>query len=506
VPVSLAEIEKRKEAKKPFSLADIDFKARGVAESSTLDVSQQPSTISGIIPGLPERPATLQAQKPSFADVLRAGLAGGAKGVTAGYAGGDTEEYESRAPTAFKIGEVVGAVAPIGAISKGAGLLKPLAKVPSFVRSAVVGGAYGGVKKLSPEQERLQEVATDAIAFGGIDAALGVVGKYVAKPVIARIRSKLVDKAPDKQAEIIAQEVGKAKPQLQGDLAASPEAISRVGAEKATGVRYFRFDSNKGTLDPIAITVDTVDLPAKDSVIIKIKDGKIIDWKSENIRRTDELEKYVLGKVPKIPEGGMLGGYGKFSKESFVYEKGFWKSRKTGELVPDWLSDKLSKDWFKLKKLSQRAEELKIRRELGDKSAEYELESLATPLEPVSPDVAVKQFTEALAGFKPFRAVQEKLLTAERGRRMARAQAVGEKEVGEKGFYSELSQFKGGMPKVVFEGLREKLNQGTIDALFSAIKDSPHITEWEAVSARKGLARLFGGFGGGVPTEGELKL
>jgi len=65
---------------------------------------------------------------------------------------------------------------------------------------------------------------------------------------------------------------------------------------------------------------------------------------------------------------------------------------------------------------------------------------------------------------------------------------------------------KGEMPKVQFEGLRAKIPQESVDALFQKITDSPQITYAESLSARRGLAKIFGEFGGGVPTEGELKL
>jgi hypothetical protein len=118
----------------------------------------------------------------------------------------------------------------------------------------------------------------------------------------------------------------------------------------------------------------------------------------------------------------------------------------------------------------------------------------------------IEKVVNALKEAKPIRAEQERIYSQERAKRMERAKAVGEKITGEAGFYAELAQLKGEILKVQFESIRSKVTQEDIEALFILVKDSPLLRDWEKVTARYGLAKLFGEFGGNVPTEGELKL
>lgn len=129
------------------------------------------------------------------------------------------------------------------------------------------------------------------------------------------------------------------------------------------------------------------------------------------------------------------------------------------------------------------------------------------PLEPSMPQEpdAVKRVIQALKEAKPIRKEQEVLMKAERGRRIAQAKAMGEKITGEAGFYAQLGSLKGELPKAQFETLRGKITQTDIDTLFNQIRTSP-MNEWDKIGAQTGLGKLFGEFGGQVPTEGELKV
>jgi hypothetical protein len=127
-----------------------------------------------------------------------------------------------------------------------------------------------------------------------------------------------------------------------------------------------------------------------------------------------------------------------------------------------------------------------------------EIEREATP--------AVQKVVSALKEAKPIRAKQEAIYTKARGEKLARSLKAGEKTVGEKGYYAELKALKGEMPKVQFESIRGKIGQQDIDTLFVQVKNNPILSEWEKLTARKGLAKLFGEHGGAVPTEGELSL
>ena len=121
-------------------------------------------------------------------------------------------------------------------------------------------------------------------------------------------------------------------------------------------------------------------------------------------------------------------------------------------------------------------------------------------------ETSIQKVVNALKEAKPIRKKQELLYAQERGERLARAISVGEKVKGEKGYYAELGQLKGELPKATFESIREKVSQKDIDNLFVKVKDSNLLSEWEKFSAREGLAKILGVRGGGVPQEGELKL
>lgn len=124
-----------------------------------------------------------------------------------------------------------------------------------------------------------------------------------------------------------------------------------------------------------------------------------------------------------------------------------------------------------------------------------------------SQQVSIDKVTQALKDAKPIRSQQEQIYTTERAKRAGEAIAAGEKvSPGEEKFYKQLGQLKGEFPKVDFEGIRNNVSQTDIDNLFHAVQAAPHLDFFEKVSAQTGLGKLFGKFGGQVPTEGELKL
>lgn len=78
----------------------------------------------------------------------------------------------------------------------------------------------------------------------------------------------------------------------------------------------------------------------------------------------------------------------------------------------------------------------------------------------------VQKIIQALKEAKPIRGKQEAIYSAERTQKMAQALGVAKKTTGELGFYGELGQLKGQMPKVQFESIRGKIGQSDIDNLF----------------------------------------
>ena len=118
----------------------------------------------------------------------------------------------------------------------------------------------------------------------------------------------------------------------------------------------------------------------------------------------------------------------------------------------------------------------------------------------------IKVITQALKEAKPVRATQEAMYSAERSKRVARLISAGKSTPGEKGFFSQLGQLKGELPKAQFESVRSKISQPHIDELFNIVERNNFITPFEKLNAKSGLAKLLGADGGIVPTKGELEL
>jgi hypothetical protein len=121
-------------------------------------------------------------------------------------------------------------------------------------------------------------------------------------------------------------------------------------------------------------------------------------------------------------------------------------------------------------------------------------------------ELSIQKVTDALKEAKPVRRTQEALYAKERTARLAKLRGVQEITTGEKGFYAEKGQLKGELPRVEFESIRGKISQADIDNLFNKVKDADILTDWEKITAREGLSKMFGEYGGRVPTEGELAL
>lgn len=115
----------------------------------------------------------------------------------------------------------------------------------------------------------------------------------------------------------------------------------------------------------------------------------------------------------------------------------------------------------------------------------------------------VERVLETIKAAEPLRAKQEVVYTQERGQRVAKARAVGSQVEGERGFYAELGQLKGELPKVPWKA-REKMVQADVDQLFKMVAESPNLKYFETVSARRGLQRLLGY--GELPRHSELNL
>jgi hypothetical protein len=112
----------------------------------------------------------------------------------------------------------------------------------------------------------------------------------------------------------------------------------------------------------------------------------------------------------------------------------------------------------------------------------------------------------ALRSAKIMRGKQEAIYTKARGAKLAKAKGVAATTSGRAGFHAEVRALGGKMETVAFAPILKRLGPKTIDRLFDQVKNCPTLQAWEVYPARKGLEKLFGEYGGAVPTEGELKL
>jgi len=118
----------------------------------------------------------------------------------------------------------------------------------------------------------------------------------------------------------------------------------------------------------------------------------------------------------------------------------------------------------------------------------------------------VQKIINAVKEAAPVRAEQEAGYTLTRAQRFAKAKEVGLKIPGEKGYYAELAELKGELPKVKWQSIRNQFTQSEVDELVGMIKSHPRLTYTDTLAARKGLIKLLGEEGFAVPTENELML
>lgn len=157
-----------------------------------------------------------------------------------------------------------------------------------------------------------------------------------------------------------------------------------------------------------------------------------------------------------------------------------------------------------IKAVSREAGEKATKEVVKEFSKKVSKETLEEVGEKMGGKNPVKRVLEALKEAKKLRPGQEAVFRKARGQRLAETFKVEAK--GERGFYEELSKLKGELPKVQFETIRPKVTQQDIDSLFNMVVDSKWLTDWEKISTRKGLSKIFAKGGGAIPTNNELKL
>ena len=121
----------------------------------------------------------------------------------------------------------------------------------------------------------------------------------------------------------------------------------------------------------------------------------------------------------------------------------------------------------------------------------------------LAPEKTIRKLIKAVDEAVPLRGEQKKLYSQELARRAARVAAMGEKVAGEKGFYAQLGQLKGELPKKQFEAIRKQFTQEEADLLFDTIEQTKILLPFEKIATKQGLIKLFEG---AVPTKSEIEL
>lgn len=215
-----------------------------------------------------------------------------------------------------------------------------------------------------------------------------------------------------------------------------------------------------------------------------------------------------------IIKGGLKGAQRvKLAVKRARKKKGLPIEEPPAEKVPAVTEEQITKEIPKKEPVLGKAE-MELAKELEAKGVTEKPVEIPAELRPgvmggvrsVGQEASVQRVVNALKEAKPLRKEQEVLYTKERGARLAKVMAIREKTTGEAGFYAEKGQLTGELTKVEFASIRSKISQMDIDNLFNKVRDSVHLTEFEKITAREGLVKMFGEHGGRVPTKGELTL
>ena len=117
-------------------------------------------------------------------------------------------------------------------------------------------------------------------------------------------------------------------------------------------------------------------------------------------------------------------------------------------------------------------------------------------------DEVIGKLVDAIKEAGPKRVEQENLYSVERAKRIQSAEKVSTK--GLPGFYEQLHELKGELPKVDFE--RTKLKSSEVNDLINYVTNSPYLLPYEKIRAKMGLLKMLSAKREEVPQASELKL
>ncbi len=149
-------------------------------------------------------------------------------------------------------------------------------------------------------------------------------------------------------------------------------------------------------------------------------------------------------------------------------------------------------------------------KKVGDILRTPQTENLLLPKNPASPggtppktpdDVNIEKLREILRGAEGKRGQQEQLYTQERGKRFGNVERVGKETPGKAGYYAQLEELKGRLPKVQFDEIESKFEPKYVDSLFDKVESSSFLDIGSKVTAKRGLLKMLQGE---VPQNSEL--
>lgn len=146
----------------------------------------------------------------------------------------------------------------------------------------------------------------------------------------------------------------------------------------------------------------------------------------------------------------------------------------------------------------------KLKRPIAEKAVETVVLKPVQSLTEIEQNIA--KVRAKIKKAKPLRKLQEEVKHKWRQEQTEALANIPTELTGKARYIEQLRVLKkfGKMPKVNFEPLDISVSEQ--DSLFNAINESSKITFWNRLPAQKGLMKIFGQYGGEVPTENELSL
>lgn len=286
--------------------------------------------------------------------------------------------------------------------------------------------------------------------------------------------------------------------------------LTPIGGEKnalKTIVKVSKFDDAVKIAKEIGVAEDKINDFAKSAVAIKTESEakSLLDGIKTSTKNVSKLKKY-----PTIHEGGKIKMVEGEPVNIIDGVETFLHKGDNGWIVSEASTGRYLADSRTAEGAIAKAKFLIDDEEVFKKSIEkYKLpipetkkinQKVLPPVKQITPENTINKLIKAIDEAVPLREEQKLLYQQERAKRTARVAQAG-KIGGEQGFFAQLGQLKGELPKKSFEEIRKQFSQQEADMLFDTIEKSKTLLPLEKVGTKQGLSKLFQGI---VPTPGEI--